>query len=332
MNIFLVKPGVESFFIAECSTNSITTCTESTGLISTNDEISEDSEFCFPFWILYDISIIKSASLSHTIESVCSWYCEQIRDIRIDSQWKLFWLTCGDNGFTPDTSKQNRLKDSLKKRISRISKLADSAYPHIDKKVSGLYVVEDPATGKIFLSLEASFGGQRRMKDDPQAPSRSYLKIEEAFAAAGKEPLQGEVVADLGAAPGGWTWAALKRGATVYAIDNGPLKNGPLNHPAAHHLRCDAFTWEPDTVPVDWLFCDMVEQPLLVLDRIKVWFSNGWCKNAVVNFKYGYSDPVKVLDSIYNRDGLQPFTKKCICRHLFHDRDELTVIAEIQRE
>ena len=53
------------------------------------------------------------------------------------------------------------------------------------------------------------------MADNPAAPSRSYLKIEEAYGILGREPAQGETVADLGAAPGGWSFSAAKRGAKV---------------------------------------------------------------------------------------------------------------------
>jgi 23S rRNA (cytidine2498-2'-O)-methyltransferase len=167
------------------------------------------------------------------------------------------------------------------------------------------------------------------MKDDPAAPSRSYLKVEEAFSVLNHFPKDGEIVADLGAAPGGWTWAAIKRGAQVYAIDNGPLKKGPLNHPGVHHVKKDAFIWQPES-PVDWLFCDMVEQPFKVMDRIKEWFSNRWCRYSIVNFKYGYSDPGKIIDLIYSSKGLVPDTQKLICRHLFHDRDEITVMAHLR--
>ena len=66
---------------------------------------------------------------------------------------------------------------------------------------------------RAFASTEAFFNGQRRMADDPLAPSRSYLKAEEAYLILGQEPAAGETVADLGAAPGGWSYSAARRGA-----------------------------------------------------------------------------------------------------------------------
>ncbi|HEX7927769.1 MAG TPA: SAM-dependent methyltransferase, partial [bacterium] len=71
-------------------------------------------------------------------------------------------------------------------------------------------------------------GGVHRMPQDALAPSRSYLKVEEALdvmrqSGLGGSPRPNETVVDLGAAPGGWTWAFLKRGCRVQAVDNGPL-------------------------------------------------------------------------------------------------------------
>jgi 23S rRNA (cytidine2498-2'-O)-methyltransferase len=106
------------------------------------------------------------------------------------------------------------------------------------------------------------------MADDSLAPSRSYLKVEEAYIVLGREPVAGETVVDLGAAPGGWSYSAAKRGARVIAVDNGPLKGGALDHPLIEHRREDAFHFQPPTGEViGWLFCDLVEEPHHVMRR-----------------------------------------------------------------
>jgi 23S rRNA (cytidine2498-2'-O)-methyltransferase len=167
------------------------------------------------------------------------------------------------------------------------------------------------------------------MKDDPQAPSRSYLKVEEAFAIFGKAPQSGQRVADLGAAPGGWSWAAARRGAEVWAIDNGPLKKAAATHALIHHVRADAFVWTPPAGGVDWLLCDMVEQPIKVMRRVRSWFENRWCRCAVINFKYGHADALKVLGMVGSSAGMGDVSRRLVCRHLFHDREEITVMVEV---
>jgi 23S rRNA (cytidine2498-2'-O)-methyltransferase len=325
MNILLVKPGAEQFAIDECKLHGIDAVSNTSGIVTTRSADTINQKLCFPFWCINNVTEIDYSGSVKIHDAICNWFCDQIRNTRIDSAWPLFFLTKSENGFTPDIARQERIKDILKKRISRIAKLAEWNYPHIDIPINGLFIADIREQSKIYISGNAVFGGQRRMKDDPLAPSRSFLKVEEAFALMGRSPKDGDIVADLGAAPGGWTWAALKRGATVYAIDNGPLKKGPLDHPGVIHLKTDAYTWTPTHQPVDWLFCDMVDHPFQVFERIRIWFEKKWFKNAVINFKYGYSDPVKILELLHGSSGIMRFTDSFTCKHLFHDRDEITV-------
>jgi len=169
------------------------------------------------------------------------------------------------------------------------------------------------------------------MADDEQAPSRSYLKVEEAYGLLGREPASGETVCDLGAAPGGWSYSAARRGARVIALDNGPLKGGALGHPGIEHRREDAFRFRPaDGERLDWLFCDMVEEPHEVLARIVTpWLAQGWCRRFVVNLKFGRVDPVALLREL--RSAGSPFARHAThvrIRHLYHDREEFTVVGE----
>jgi 23S rRNA (cytidine2498-2'-O)-methyltransferase len=171
------------------------------------------------------------------------------------------------------------------------------------------------------------------MADDDLAPSRSYLKVEEAYVVLGREPQRGETVCDLGAAPGGWSYSAAKRGAHVVAIDNGPLKGGALDHPAIEHRREDAFKFAPRAGQAfDWLFCDMVEEPHHVLQHIiEPWLARGWCRRFVVNLKFGRVDPVALLRELRAPSSL--FATRapgaCIC-HLYHDREEFTAVGEVR--
>jgi len=184
--------------------------------------------------------------------------------------------------------------------------------------------------GRIFAAREVWLGGQRRMADDEAAPSRSYLKIEEAYIVHGREPLPDETVVDLGAAPGGWSYSAAKRGAKVIAVDNGPLKGGALNHPQIEHRLEDAFKFCPKEGEVfDWMFCDLVEQPNHVMENIVTpWLTNGWCRHFVINLKFGHVDSLALLAEI--RAATSPYMTHATdlrIRHLYHDREEFTVVG-----
>ena len=139
---------------------------------------------------------------------------------------------------------RQQLLIDLRKRLGRVAKLADDRLPPPRTEAFGGFVFcRDYET--MFAATDAWIAGPRRMADDPAAPSRSYLKLEEAFLVGGRSPKTGDTAVDLGAAPGGWSYSAARRGASVLAIDNGPLKGGAASHPAILHRREDAFRYQP---------------------------------------------------------------------------------------
>jgi 23S rRNA (cytidine2498-2'-O)-methyltransferase len=330
MDLLTVKPGFESTAILECSATGFCDCVSDSKGIVIAKKLGADpvSDLCFSSWYLKSCQSVTSGSGSSGIQSVADWFCEAIRSEKITKPWNIVWLRFSENGFLPDNSGVNRLLEQLKKRISRIVKLAETAYPSVNVLLEGLFVVETNRN-ELYISRNAVFFGPRRMRDDSAAPSRSYLKIEEAFSVIGCQPQTGERVVDLGAAPGGWSYAAAKRGALVSAIDNGPMKNGAAHNSNIGHIRADAFRWQPRN-PVQWLFCDMVEEPSRVIALVKQWIGNKLCSNAIVNLKCGHTQPYDILKLVKSPEGFSSMVKECTCSHLYHDRDEFTVMLRVR--
>ena len=103
-------------------------------------------------------------------------------------------------------------------------------------------------------------GECRFVEDRTGPPSRAYLKLWEACTLLGRWPAPGETCIDLGAAPGGWTWALAQLGAQVIAVDKAPLDPDGGSHARRHGSRQDsAFGLAPQ--PVDWLFSDVIAYP-----------------------------------------------------------------------
>ncbi len=180
--------------------------------------------------------------------------------------------------------------------------------------------------------------GIPRLRLHPDAPSRSALKLEEALLvllAPGERArlLQpGMRAADLGAAPGGWTWVLARHGLHVTAIDNGPLRPHLFDTGLVEHLRADGFAWRPPR-PLDWMVCDMVEQPRRVASRMADWLREGWCRNAVFNLKLPMKkrwDETRLCLDILRRESGRPLVLRA--RQLFHDREEITLHARVAEE
>jgi len=256
-----------------------------------------------------------------------------VRGERIEAAWPCVW-----QGPAEIVGLGRRLSsveaafgELLKKKLARIAKLAAFEVPRGVMPARGLFVYFTDF-GRAFAARDAFAHGQRRMADDDLAPSRSYLKVEEAYIVLGREPRAGETVVDLGAAPGGWSYSAAKRGAKVIAIDNGPLKGGALDHPLIEHRLEDAFKFlVPTGVTYDWLFCDMVEEPHNVLRNIvEPWLAHGWCRRFVVNLKFGRVDPLAFTQELRAPDSpLMRHAPGMRIRHLYHDREEFTVVGEV---
>ena len=287
----------------------------------------------FPWLTLRDPIEVRGESVNALAAKVAEYFLTSLRGERIDAAWPNVWL-----GPQETVGLGRRLSaveaafgELLKKKLSRVAKLAVADVPRGAGPARGLFVYFVDF-GRAYVAREALVHGQRRMADDDLAPSRSYLKVEEAYIALGREPAEGETVCDLGAAPGGWSYSAAKRGARVVAIDNGPLKGGALGHPRIEHLGEDAFKFSPRAGETfDWLFCDLVEEPHHVLQHIVTpWLAQGWCRRFVINFKIGRVDAVALLRELRAPDS--PFAKHAPgfrIRHLYHDREEFTVVGEV---
>ena len=175
--------------------------------------------------------------------------------------------------------------------------------------------------------------GIPRLKLHPEAPSRSALKLEEALMVLlGPEERArllrpGMRAADLGAAPGGWTWVLARHGLHVTAIDNGPLRPHLFDTGLVEHLRADGFAWHPPR-PLDWMVCDMVEQPRRVAARMAEWLREGWCRQAIFNLKLPmkkrWAETRLCVDLLRSEAGTPLEVRG---RQLFHDREEITLLA-----
>lgn len=175
--------------------------------------------------------------------------------------------------------------------------------------------------------------GIPRLKLLADAPSRSALKLEEALLtlldADERQSLlkPGMTAADLGAAPGGWTWVLTRQGLRVSSIDNGPLRQHVLDTGLVTHLREDGFHWKP-AQPLDWMVCDMVEQPRRVAERMATWLREGWCRHTIFNLKLPMKkrwDETRLCLDLLAQQAGRPLTVRA--RQLYHDREEITVFA-----
>ena len=175
--------------------------------------------------------------------------------------------------------------------------------------------------------------GIPRLRMPKDAPSRSTLKLAEAILTLltpdeQKATLRpGLAAVDLGAAPGGWSWQLASRGLRVTAIDNGPLAPSAIATGLIDHLKVDGFTWKPKK-PVEWMVCDMVEQPSRIAPLMAEWVASGRCRRSIFNLKlpmkrrYEEIERCRALIDQRMRAGNIKYILRI--KHLYHDREEVT--------
>ena len=169
----------------------------------------------------------------------------------------------------------------------------------------------------VFVNGEVAFE-----EDRVGPPSRAYLKLWEACTRLGAWPVAGERCLDLGAAPGGWSWAIARLGAGVVAVDRAPLDAAVRAMAGVVERQESAFGIDPlAEAPVDWVFCDVIAYPARVLEMVLRWVASGRARRIVCTLKFqGATD----------HDSAEAFAAIAGGRvvHLFHNKHELTFLWE----
>jgi 23S rRNA (cytidine2498-2'-O)-methyltransferase len=180
--------------------------------------------------------------------------------------------------------------------------------------------------------------GIPRLKFPSSAPSRSTLKLEEAFVVflsdedRARRLRRGLTAIDLGASPGGWTWQFVSHGMKVVAVDNGDMDGRLLGSGLVQHVHGDGFTFVPKK-PVDWMVCDIVEQPSRVARLAAQWLAKGWCRCSIFNLKLPmkkrYEEVNRCREIVGSELAQSAVRYDLSIKQLYHDREEVTGFARL---
>lgn len=249
---------------------------------------------------------------------------------------------------TPDTNAGKQLSKlcrSLKSPLLRALTDVDRYGSHVSGRRLHVCLLSGSAAYIGYASTHNSAAqpmGIARLRFPGGAPSRSTLKLDEALLTlldVGERERYlrpGMQAVDLGAAPGGWTWQLVQRHFHVTAVDNGAMDDELLASGLVHHLRADGFRFQP-TQTVDWMVCDMVEQPVRIADLACRWIEQGWCRHTIFNLKLPmnkrHAEVQRCLHLISERMEQRGLGFRLACKQLYHDREEVTVyLARVDAE
>lgn len=252
------------------------------------------------------------------------------------AQWRSAWVEYPD---TNDGKSLSTLARAVGARIAGELGTRGALSPGARQRLHVFML--DGATAYVGSSVAGERDwplGIPRLRMPPGAPSRSTLKLAEAFATFLGDDEAGVLrpglrAVDLGAAPGGWTWQLVQRGIKVTAVDNGPLKGAVADDALVTHLREDGLHWRPRR-PVDWLVCDIVEQPIRIAELVGRWIADGAARRAIFNLKLPmkkrYDEVRRCEQRIADLMHAAGMRHTLRVRQLYHDREEVT--AYLARE
>jgi len=242
---------------------------------------------------------------------------------------------------TPDTNEGKQLSSFCKKFSTPLT-IALERKNLIHKKSEWRLHLFFLSSSAVYIGVShiknssAEVMGIRRLRFPKEAPSRSTLKLEEAFKTMLNEKEQthylknGMTAVDLGACPGGWTWQLVNRGIRVNAIDNGAMDKKLMDTGLVKEIKADGFKYLPEKT-VDWLVCDMVERPMHIARLMTRWLTGGHCRYAAFNLKLPmkkrYDMVMECKEHICNELDQLDYSYKISIKHLYHDREEVTCIV-----
>jgi 23S rRNA (cytidine2498-2'-O)-methyltransferase len=175
-------------------------------------------------------------------------------------------------------------------------------------------MLASPTKTSPFVNGECRF-----VEDRAGPPSRAYLKLWEACTRLGEWPVAGEQCLDLGASPGGWTWAIAQLGAQVTAIDRAPLEARVAAMAGVSFRQGSAFMVAPE--PADWVFSDVIAYPAPLLEMVRRWVESGLAGRIVCTVKFQGATDHEAAAAF----GAIPGGRVV---HLFHNKHELTFLYQ----
>lgn len=217
----------------------------------------------------------------------------------------------------------------------RSSKLVISGWPEVASgdgreligELAGFMLLSESEIIWCAHPREIFPGGEWKIDESDEPPSRAYLKLWEWGWRTSSRPEAGMTVLDLASHPGGWTWVLLKAGLRVRAFDRAPFEAEfieSVGDDGAKRLtftRADIFRCTPKEVGTcDWVFCDVIAEPEKTVLLLADWYQNsssGLC--FTIKFK-GQDGPrmLAILRDLQKMPDLQ-------VQHLAVNKHEMTV-------
>lgn len=179
-------------------------------------------------------------------------------------------------------------------------------------------------------------GGVTHVPPPPEAPSRAWCKIEEALRWGDLDPRPGEIAVELGASPGGASYAMLVRGLEVHGVDPGAMAPAVLGFAGPHgnrfvHHHLPAAEVERKDLPrrYQWLLNDVNLAPMVALRYVErfVALAHGGLRGAVLTLKLNDDGVFAALPRLLERIGKLGATRVRVTQLPSHRSEVVAILT-----
>ena len=190
----------------------------------------------------------------------------------------------------------------------------------IPQRPCGLWTM--PSNNTLYAGISshpAPLGEAKFDEDHVNPPSRAYLKLWELFTFHLPAPAPKSKVLDLGACPGGWSWALAESfGCEVLAIDRSPLDKRLMSHPQIKFLSQNAFAVDPlQNADRAWVLSDVICYPDKLFEYFSSWDFSKQKRGFVGTLKFQAETDFETIEKFAS-------VPNSHLVHLFANKHELT--------
>ncbi len=163
---------------------------------------------------------------------------------------------------------------------------------------------------------------------ETEVPSRAYYKIAEAHESMDLEFEEGEIVLELGSAPGGASHFLLEQGMKVIGVDPAEMDQTILGHKNFRHIKkpFETLTETSFREEVDWIISDINLPPTVVTKEIHRLLNFLNPKGMVITLKINQDKHLELINSIMDKIEKKGF-KHVVLKYLPSHRKEIALIA-----
>jgi 23S rRNA (cytidine2498-2'-O)-methyltransferase len=254
-------------------------------VLPSGKSIEPDFELKSIFARAYGLSIGKAKDPSEIFEHARKLQAEQLNDLPEGRARRMRLHLWERDAFAPGEEPKGFIPDFVRREnLTKLRKM-----PEFDSLFFQEEIAEpnDLVLDLIYLEADSWWigyhrhtpqhsqfpGGKPEIALPPRAPSRAYLKLEEAILWSGITLKEDDIAVEIGSAPGGASFALLERGLRVIGIDPGEMSSEVLKFGSDRfvHIAKPAAMVERDELPddVQWILLDMNVAPNISLNTVE---------------------------------------------------------------